>query len=220
MGSKRYVQLANRKGRNGVWEQKNLAILFTVVAVAAILLSACIAPVESTLALSDAPAGEAGVIEPGTEEMTGVEPWTTPHAMRGDIRVRQAIAHCIDRDQLIAAVYTYVSDEIKPTLRMDSFLPKNHWAYGGPYQDYPYDPDIGAALLEVSGWTLAEGSAVRANGNGDMLALSLTTTDAQFRQTWAAVAEQNLEGCGFDITRNHVTADIFFGDTTGLAHRE
>jgi ABC-type transport system substrate-binding protein len=103
---------------------------------------------------------------------------------------------------------------------MDSWIPKSHWAYGGPYTDYPYDPEAGAALLDEAGWTLPAGGAVRQNAQGDPLALSLTTTDAQFRQTWAAVAEQNLEGCGFDITRNHISADIWFGDTTGLARRD
>src|SRR5690606_14091040 len=76
------------------------------------------------------------------------------------------------------------------------------------------------ALLEEAGWTLAEGQTVRTNANGDSLTLTLTSTDAQFRQTWAAVAEQNLEGCGFAIERNHTPASWFFGDTTGLARRE
>ena len=74
--------------------------------------------------------------------------------------------------------------------------------------------------MEEAGWTLADGATVRTNANGDTLTLSLTTTDAQFRQTWAAVAEQSLEGCGFDITRNHISAAIWFGDTTGLARRD
>jgi len=201
--------------------------LFAVTVIAALVLSACTAPAGSTTAPtgdtpaadSTAPAEEA-TTEEGTASTGSGGSFTTPHPILSDLRVRQAIAHCVDRDALIDSVYTYVSDEVKPTLRMDSFLPKTHWAYGGPYQDYPYDPEAGAALLEEAGWTLPSGGAVRQNANGDPLALSITTTDAQFRQTWAAVAEQNLEGCGFDITRNHIPADIWFGDTTGLARRE
>jgi len=50
--------------------------------------------------------------------------------------------------------------------------------------------------------------------------LTLTTTDSQFRKTWAAVAQQDLQGCGFDLTLNFISADIWFGDTTGLARRD
>lgn len=205
-----------------------LLYLFALLTIAAMVVSACTAPAGSTTA-PEAPAAEA--TEAPAEEATAAPAeeaaaegsggsFTTPHPILSDLRVRQAIAHCVDRDALIDSVYTYVSDDVKPELRMDTFLPKTHWAYSGPYQDYPYDPEAGAALLDEAGWTLPAGGTVRQNANGDPLALSLTTTDAQFRQTWAAVAEQNLEGCGFDITRNHLTADIWFGDTTGLARRE
>ena len=198
--------------------------LLALLAISAMVISACTAPAGSTTASSaEQPAAEGATTEAPAEAASpeaSADAFTTPHPMLSDLRVRQAIAHCIDRDALIDSVYTYVSDEIKPTLRMDSFLPKTHWAYGGPYQDYPYDPEAGGALLDEAGWTLPDGGTVRQNAQGDPLALSLTTTDAQFRQTWAAVAEQNLEGCGFDITRNHITADIWFGDTTGLARRE
>jgi ABC-type transport system substrate-binding protein len=193
-----------------------------LVVLAALVLSACTAPAGSTTAPeANAPAAsEEATAAPAAEATGSGGSFTTPNPILSDLRVRQAIAHCIDRDALIASVYTYVSDDVKPTLRMDSFIPKTHWAYSGPYQDYPYDPDAGMALLEEAGWTLPSGGAVRQNANGDPLALSLTTTDAQFRQTWAAVAEQNLEACGFDITRNHISADIWFGDTTGLARRD
>ncbi|MCC6167246.1 MAG: peptide ABC transporter substrate-binding protein [Caldilineaceae bacterium] len=198
--------------------------LWLSLVVLLVLLAGCVAPAGSTTAPEAAatavPAEEAAAEEVPAETVFSEDAFTTPHPILSDVRVRQAIAHCTDRDALIASVYPYVDDETRPTLRMDSFLPKTHWAYSGPYQDYPYDPAAGAALLDEAGWTLPDGGAVRQNANGDPLALSLTTTDAQFRQTWAAVAEQNLEGCGFDITRNHTPASWWFGDTTGLARRE
>lgn len=185
--------------------------LLAILVVAAMLFSACTPPGGQVPGAAPA-AGDAGAV--------AADDLSQPHPMLSDIRVRQAIAHCIDRDALLDALYTYVADDVKASLRMDSFVPKTHWAYSGPYQDYPYDPEAGAALLDEAGWTLADGATVRQNANGDTLTLSLTTTDAQFRQTWAAVAEQTLEGCGFDITRNHISADIWFGDTTGLARRD
>jgi len=68
------------------------------------------------------------------------EDYTTPHPILSDIRVRQAIAHCINRNDLIASVYPFLSAEQQGELLMDTFLPKNHWAYKGGYQEYPYDP--------------------------------------------------------------------------------
>ncbi len=202
-----------------------LLSLLALVAILAMVISACTAPAGSTTAATPE-AGETATTEEAPAEEGPAETtfdddaFSTPHPLLSDIRVRRAIAHCIDRDALISSVYTYVDDEVRPTLRMDSFVPKTHWAYSGPYMDYPYDPEAGAALLEEAGWTLAEGQTVRTNANGDSLTLTLTSTDAQFRQTWAAVAEQNLEGCGFAIERNHTPASWFFGDTTGLARRE
>lgn len=183
-----------------------LALPLVLLALLAMVVSACAAPADTAV-----PAGPA--------QVTGVEDYTTPHPILSDVRVRKAIAHCIDRDALIDSVYPYVDDEVKPTLRMDTFLPKTHWAYSGPYTDYPYDPEAGMALLEEAGWTTG-GGPFRVNAQGDSLAIKFVTTNAQFRQTWAAVAEQNLAGCGIQLIRTHAPASWWFGDTTGLARRD
>src|SRR5688572_7099935 len=122
--------------------------MFALVVVVAMVLSACTAPAGSTTAPEAPAAGttapaadaDAEATEAPVEEANAESSFTTPHPILSDLSVRQAIAHCVDRDALIDSVYTYVSDDVKPTLRMDSFLPKTHWAYGGPYTDYPYDP--------------------------------------------------------------------------------
>ncbi len=147
------------------------------------------------------------------------EDFTTPHPILSDIVVRQAIAQCINRDELIASVYPYVADDVKPTLRMDTFLPKSHWAYSGGYTDYAYDPAVASAQLEADGWVDADGDGIREK-DGNRLSLKFTTTTAQFRQTWAAVAEQNLLDCGIEIIRLHTPASWWFGDSTGLQRRD
>jgi ABC-type transport system substrate-binding protein len=152
------------------------------------------------------------------EVVVAADDYSTPHPILSDLKVRQAIAHCIDRDALIASLYPYVEDP--DALLMDSFLPKTHWAYSGPY-DYPwYDPEAGAALLDEAGWTLEDGAAVRTNANGEVLAIKFATTTAQFRQTWSAVMVQNLADCGIQVLANYVPASWWFGDTTGLARRD
>jgi ABC-type transport system substrate-binding protein len=151
---------------------------------------------------------------------TTAEDFSTPHPILSDIRVRQAIAHCTDRDALIAANYTYADDETKAELRMDSWVPKMSWAYGGPYPDYEYSVEKGGALLDEAGWTLPEGAAFRENAAGETLALKFTTTNAQFRQTWGAVFVQNQAACGIQIIPQYTPASWWFGDTTGLARRD
>jgi ABC-type transport system substrate-binding protein len=191
-------------------------IALALLTVTVLILSAC-APQTAPAAPAQAPAA-------GAESAAGsMEDYTTPHPILSDARVRQAIAHCIDRDALIASVYPYVED--KAALRMDTFLPKTHWAYGGTITDYPFDPEKAAALLDEAGWTLPEGAtagdgSIRANAAGESLSIKFTTTTAQFRQTWAAVAEQNLAACGIQMIRLHVPASWWFGDTTGLARRD
>ena len=164
----------------------------------------------------------------GTPDGTGVtkevEPgqadYTRPHPILGDLRIRRAIAYCTNRDQLIASVYPFISDEQRAELRMDSFLPRTHWAYKGPYTDYPYNKEEGIKLLEAAGWKLKEGDSYRTNAEGAVLALKFTTTEAQFRQAYAAVMEQNLKDCGIQLVRQNTPASWLFGDTTGLARRD
>ncbi|MFO7633438.1 MAG: ABC transporter substrate-binding protein, partial [Caldilinea sp.] len=133
----------------------NKFLLLTLLIMLALVVSAC-APAAPG-AMPAAPSGD--------EAMSDVEDFTTPHPILSDLKVRQALAYCIDRESLIASVYPYVEDGT--TLEMDSFLPKTHWAYSGPYPDLPmYDPEAGMALLEDAGWT---GSPVRSNANGDLL---------------------------------------------------
>jgi len=144
--------------------------------------------------------------------------FATPHPILSDLRIRQGIAHCTDRAALISAVYPWLPD---PTvLEMDSFAPRDHWAYTEAIVRYSFDPEKGKALLEQAGWTLPEGAAYRQNTAGEELALKLTTTDAALRQAWAVVFEEQMATCGLRIVRFHTPASWFFGETTGLARRD
>ncbi len=165
--------------------------------------------------------------EPGEEdaetEGEAAGAWTTPHPILNDLRVRQALAYCTNRPELIQSVYPFVDEEQQAALLMDTFLPQGHWALAP--QDaitvYPFDPDQGQTLLDEAGWTLPDGAEVRENADGELLALNFTTTNAQFRQTWAAVLEQQLiENCGIQIIRTHAPGSWWFGGSTGLQRRQ
>lgn len=150
------------------------------------------------------------------------EAFTTPHPILGDLKVRQAMAYCTNKLDLIKSVYVTLTPEQQEALVMHTNIPRDHWAYAGDENItiYPFDAEQGKALLDEAGWTLAEGADFRTNANGDELSLQFTTTSATFRQTWAAVFEQQMADCGVRIVRLHAPASWWFGDTTGLARRD
>lgn len=150
------------------------------------------------------------------------EAFTTPHPILSDLRVRQALAYCTNKVDLVKASYPLLSAEEQEELVMHTMMPRVQWAYAGDENItiYPYDPEKGKALLEEAGWTMDEGVGFRVNEAGDALSLKFTTTSAAFRQTWAAVLEQQYADCGVQIIRLHAPASWWFGDTTGLARRD
>jgi ABC-type transport system substrate-binding protein len=145
-----------------------------------------------------------------------------PHPILTDVRVRRAIAYCTNRPALIASVYPFLGGAQQQALLMDTFIPKSYWAYAtpSPAYRYPFDPATGRQLLEDAGWTLLSGATYRTNSSGKELALTLTTTNASFRVTWATVLESQLRDCGIRLIRNHTSASWFFGADTGLRRRD
>jgi ABC-type transport system substrate-binding protein len=152
------------------------------------------------------------------EAPAATEAFTTPHPIIGDLRVRQAIAYCSNRPELISSVYPFLSEEQQAGLLMDTFLPQGHWALATDITTYPFDPEQGAALLDEAGW-LDDGSGIRSK-DGEALALSFTTTNAQFRQTWGAVFIQQMAACGIQLVPTYAPASWWFGSSTGLSRRE
>jgi ABC-type transport system substrate-binding protein len=144
-----------------------------------------------------------------------------PHPILGDVRVRQAIAYCTDRVALIQSVYPWLTDTA-PFIA-ESFVLPGHWAYAGDdpsFTHYPFDQEQSKALLDQARWTVGEDEIYRTNADGDELAFTLTTTSATFRQTWAAVWEEQMAECGIRIVRFHTPANWFLGPVTGLSRRD
>jgi len=199
---------------------RRAAVLF-VIAMVVPLIAACGSqaaqqPIKETVVVKEtsAPVKETVVVE---KEVVTDASFTTPHPILGDVKVRQAIAYCTNRPELIKSVYPFLTDEQQKGLLMDTFLPKNHWAAASDgVTVYDFNPEKGIALLKEAGWE--EGANVT---TGAPLFLKFTTTSAAFRQTWATVLEQQLaDNCGITISRTHAPASWWFGDTTGLARRD
>lgn len=202
--------------------RNRLFFVIGLLVIASMVLSACGTP--------PPPATDAPAVVPDATEVAPVPTdapltetsYTTPHPILGDLKVRQALSYCTNKADLLKSVYPLLNEEEQAKLVMNTFIPRDHWAYAGDENVtiYPYDVEKGKALLEEAGWTLAEGADFRTNANGDELALKFTTTSAAFRQTWAAIWEAQMAECGARIVRLHAPASWWFGDTTGLARRD
>ncbi len=66
-----------------------------------------------------------------------------------DERVRQAIAHAIDRVEICAQILTYMSEPL------DGLAPLRFWV-NEDVPAYPYDPEKAKALLAEAGWDPAQ----------------------------------------------------------------
>jgi ABC-type transport system substrate-binding protein len=159
-----------------------------------------------------------------TTEVVEVEKasFTTPHPILGDLRVRQAIAYCTNRPELIASVYPWLPEDQRANLMMYTNIPRISWAayYGDEVEKYDFDAAKGAALLDEAGWTLPEGDTQRYNAAGDPLTLKFTTTSAEFRKTWGAVFTAQMAACGIQILPLYTPGSWWFGSNSGLRHRD
>ncbi len=102
-----------------------------------------------------------------------------------DVRVRQALAHAIDREGLITHKFRGVA---RPATGM---LPASHWAYAPDARRYPYDPAKARALLDAAGYP--------ARPDGPRLRLGLKVNTDKFRRNIARVIAHDLAQVGVDL---------------------
>jgi peptide/nickel transport system substrate-binding protein len=118
-----------------------------------------------------------------------------PHPILSDARVRKAIAHSLDYDNIISEVIFGLAAPIPANV-----IPTIKWAYNNELEPHAYDPGMAAALLDEAGWILEGDGGVRMK-DGVPLALSIMTNEGNdARESIAVLMQDNLSGIGFDIT--------------------
>lgn len=123
-----------------------------------------------------------------------------------DVRVRQAIARCVDRPALIEAL---VSGLGEPPA---SYVPASHPLYAGDrLTAYRFDPARGRALLDEAGWTDANGDGVRERGD-QRLSLEYVSgpETSAFRQQLAQLLQTQLRACGLELRLRWVTPEDLY----------
>ena len=119
----------------------------------------------------------------------------------GDVRLRQAIAMCMDRQAVIDTAL------FGQTEMMDSYVPYNHPLYDPVATHWPHDPSAAAALLDEIGWldtdndpaTPRVAQEVTGVPDGTQLFFNYETTDAPLRQQVTQMLAQNLADCGIQV---------------------
>jgi peptide/nickel transport system substrate-binding protein len=104
----------------------------------------------------------------------------------GDVRVRQAIGHAIDRALLVRTKYHGLAR------LTDSWIPNGHWAAAEGLPTHAFDPARATALLDEAGF-------VDPPGNAPRMTLVLRTTSERFRQSVARAIAAMLRDVGIEV---------------------
>jgi len=141
----------------------------------------------------------------------------------GDVRLRQAVAMCIDRQSLVDTVMYGQS------VVLDTYLPPNHPLYNAEAKHYTYDTAAAMALLDEIGWKDADNDpatprvaqAVAGVPDNTPLSFAYESTNNALRTQVTQIVAQNLNDCGIKANITLYPASQWFavGEDARLAGR-
>jgi peptide/nickel transport system substrate-binding protein len=143
---------------------------------------------------------------------------TKPHAILGDVRVRQALAYGINRqpmvDQLMNGRTVIGSNEITQGFFKCDIKP------------YPFDPEKAKTLLTEAGWVpgadgirVAKGAKNAPDGTRLRLKLS-TTSGSKAREDAQVLIMQNMRAIGVDIYLENMPSAVLIGNWAAASPRK
>jgi peptide/nickel transport system substrate-binding protein len=115
--------------------------------------------------------------------------------LTGDRRIREAVAHAIDRDAIVRHLF------MGHAQTADTLLTGRHWAANRGLHPYTYDPARARTLLQTAGY-----------GPGHPLQLDYKTSTDPFRLRVAAVIQAQLARVGIELRIHSNEWGTFFGD--------
>jgi peptide/nickel transport system substrate-binding protein len=129
-----------------------------------------------------------------------------------DVRLRRAIAMCMDRQGVVDTVL------FGQSVVLDTYLPPEHPLYNPDVRHYDFDIEAGAALLDEIGWIdndndpatprIAQG--VENIPDGTALEFNYWTTSATQRQQATQVLQSSLVQCGIKANLEYWDATEYF----------
>jgi peptide/nickel transport system substrate-binding protein len=132
----------------------------------------------------------------------------------GDVRLRQAVAMCMDRQAVVDTVF------FGQSITIDTYIPPEHPLYNPDNVHWPYDPVAAAALLDEIGWLDTDGdpatprvaSGVEGVPDGTLLSFTYETTNASQRIQATQIMAESAQACGIQMNLGYYPASEWFAD--------
>ncbi|MFN3430515.1 MAG: peptide ABC transporter substrate-binding protein [Candidatus Sericytochromatia bacterium] len=147
---------------------------------------------------------------PGRVHVTPSTSWehlivNMTHPVLKDGRVRTAIAHLIDRQQINAKAYGGV---FQPAW---SDVPTFSWAYNPKVEKrYPFDLAAAGRSLDAAGWRVGQ-DGLRAQGGKPLTLRLLTTSDKPSRSRAAQIWRRQWREVGIQLSLETAPGSVVFG---------
>ena len=138
---------------------------------------------------------------PGLPQVNYISPTISPTS---DIRVRKAILHAVDQDEIVKLVFFGKAPRAYGPLSSD-------FAEYDPIVEtyYPYDPELSAQLLDEAGWTLDDDGIRRRDGE----TLRARIIENRSWNPWVTLLQDQLRKVGFDAEVITLEGGGYFQET-------
>lgn len=130
----------------------------------------------------------------------------SPHPFLTELKVRQAIAHAIDRDAIAeligrAGIITH-NILVAPSIYQSDLTP------------YLYDLEEASSLLDEAGWIDNDDDGIR-DKDSVVLRVVYQTSVNPIRQSIQGIVKARLEEIGIDVETRAIDSSIYFGPVEG-----
>lgn len=120
------------------------------------------------------------------------------HPVLSDLKVRRAIAHAVNRDEIIEY-------KLRGMARQSTgMLAPDHWAYEPEVSTYDYDPQLAKELLDEAGYPAGE--------DGVRFEMEFKVSASNFRRSLGQLIAQQLGEVGIDVRVRSYEWGTFYGD--------
>ncbi len=125
-----------------------------------------------------------------------------PHPYLSDPQVREALALAMDRDTIAEQLYG-------PTGQATANFLVAPEPFRSPNNEFSYDLEQAAALLDEAGWTDTNGNGTR-DKDGQEMEMVFQTSVNPVRQKTQEIVKQSLEDLGIGVELKSIDASVYF----------
>jgi peptide/nickel transport system substrate-binding protein len=130
----------------------------------------------------------------------------------GDVRTRQGVAYCLDRQAVVNTVLGGLSQV------PDTFVSPAHPLFNAETEKYSFDVNTGIALLKEAGWSDVDNNpatplvaiTVKNVVAGTPLIVNYITTAALQRRQVSEILSKSLAQCGVGVNLKYVSQDELY----------